>query len=197
MPIVTSVLGPEWLLYTFGFLSVQIFLIWTHAKALLCGEKRPDFKSLFTNINLITIAVSVVIFLSGWRFPYALKDMVDSVAALTGPLCMITIGMILADQKPAEIMGFKRIWLVTALRLVIFPLISLALLKFSGLASLVNGGETILLISLLGAITPTATIITQMSQLYGHDAGYASAINVVTTLLCIVTMPVMVFLYQM
>ena len=38
--------------------------------------------------------------------------------------------------------------------------------------------------------------ITQMAQVYGKDADYASAINVATTLLCIVTMPLMVMLYQ-
>lgn len=35
-----------------------------------------------------------------------------------------------------------------------------------------------------------------MSQVYGKDADYASAINVATTLLCIVTMPLMVMIYQ-
>ena len=45
--------------------------------------------------------------------------------------------------------------------------------------------------------TPSASTLTQMAQVYGKDADYASAINVVTTLLCIVTMPLMVALYQM
>ena len=51
--------------------------------------------------------------------------------------------------------------------------------------------------SLLAICTPSASTLTQMAQVYGKDADYASAINVVTTLLCIVTMPLMVALYQM
>ena len=51
--------------------------------------------------------------------------------------------------------------------------------------------------SLLAAITPSAATVTQMAQLYDREADYASAIYVVTTLLCIVTMPVLVGLYQM
>ena len=55
----------------------------------------------------------------------------------------------------------------------------------------------IVVVSLLATCTPSASTITQMAQIYGKDADYASAINVVTTLLCIFTMPLMVALYQL
>ena len=48
----------------------------------------------------------------------------------------------------------------------------------------------------LAVITPSASTITQMCQVYGNDSKYASAINVMTTLLSIITMPLMVLLYQ-
>ncbi len=51
--------------------------------------------------------------------------------------------------------------------------------------------------TLLAAAAPSASTINQMAQIYNHDAGYASAINVTTILLCIVTMPTMVALYQL
>jgi len=54
-----------------------------------------------------------------------------------------------------------------------------------------------LLVTLLAAITPTASTIPQMAQLYDQDAAYASAINVMTTVVCVVTMPLMVMLYMM
>ena len=50
---------------------------------------------------------------------------------------------------------------------------------------------------LLAVITPSASTITQMCQVYGNDSQYASAINVMTTLFSIVTMPLMVLLFQM
>lgn len=53
------------------------------------------------------------------------------------------------------------------------------------------------MITLIACITPSASTITQMAQIYGQNADYASAINVITTILCIVTMPVLVLLYQM
>ena len=49
----------------------------------------------------------------------------------------------------------------------------------------------------LAATSPAATTITQFAQLYDRDAQYAGAINVVSTLCCIVTMPLFVFLYEL
>ena len=54
-----------------------------------------------------------------------------------------------------------------------------------------------LLITLLACTTPAATTLTQFAQVFGKDARYACAINVLTTILCIATIPVMVALYQM
>ncbi len=53
----------------------------------------------------------------------------------------------------------------------------------------------ILLISFLATITPSATTVTQMAVLYDNNGTYASAINALTTVVCIVTMPVMILLY--
>ena len=71
------------------------------------------------------------------------------------------------------------------------------LLKVSGLVNGSPDGKKILLIVFLAVITPSASTVTQMCQVYGNDSKYASAVNVMTTLLAIVTMPLMVVLFQM
>jgi len=62
-------------------------------------------------------------------------------------------------------------------------------------AALSSDAPKIMLIVFLAVITPSASTVTQMCQVYGNDAKYASAINVVTTLCAIVTMPLMVLLF--
>ena len=64
------------------------------------------------------------------------------------------------------------------------------------MAALTPDGDTILLVSFLATTAPSAAAIVQMAQVYGGDSAYASKINVMTTLLCILTMPLMVMLYQ-
>lgn len=180
IPIVTAVLGKEWVIYSSAFLSVQLFLLWSHAKSMLCGEKSFELKKVLTNINMIAILAGAALFLLHIQLPAVIEDSLDMVG-----------------MNFKKILGYRRLWLVTALRLVGIPLAAVALLKLSGLAHLVPDGQTILLVSLLATCTPSASTITQMAQIYGKDADYASAINVVTTLLCIFTMPLMVALYQL
>lgn len=85
---------------------------------------------------------------------------------------------------------------VTFLRMLLVPLISLILIKISHMAYLSADAPKIMLIVFLAVITPSASTVTQMCQVYGNDSRYASAINVVTTLCAVVTMPVMVLLYE-
>lgn len=58
-----------------------------------------------------------------------------------------------------------------------------------------TNGKTILFISLLGAITPVSASVTQLAQVYKKNAEYAGVINVVTTFISIITMPLLAALY--
>ena len=197
IPIVTSILGPEWVIYTSRFLSVQLILLWSHGKGMICGEKGFDLKKILTNINMIAVVVGIGMFALQIQLPGLVQEAVDSVSAMVGPLAMLILGMLIASMDLRRLLHDRRLWWVTLLRLGVLPLISMAFLKYSGLAGLAPAGDTVLLISLLATATPSASTITQMAQVYGRDADYASAINVTTTLLCIVSMPLIVALYQM
>ena len=63
---------------------------------------------------------------------------------------------------------------------------------FAGL----NDSKQILLTVYIASITPACATVTSIAQQYDKDAAYASALYVLTTLLSIVTMPVMVGMYE-
>ncbi|HIX77857.1 MAG TPA: AEC family transporter, partial [Candidatus Fusicatenibacter merdavium] len=87
--------------------------------------------------------------------------------------------------------------LVAFLRMIFCPGVALLLIKLSHAADLVPNGEQVLLITLLATMTPAASTITQFAQLFRSDAEYAGSINILTTLICIVTMPMFVALYYL
>lgn len=93
--------------------------------------------------------------------------------------------------------SYRQIWKPVLLRLIVLPVILVCVAKYSGLTTLASHGETLIIISLLSAVAPSANIVTQFSQMFGRDAHYASLINAVTMLLCIITMPLMITLFQM
>lgn len=197
IPIVTSVLGEDMVIYSVGFMAVQLFFIWTHLKSSMCGERGIDIKKILTNINLMCVVLGIVLFLVQFKFPSLVQDTLSSVSSMIGPSAMFVIGMLIGGMNLKHVVTYKRVWLVTFLRLIVFPLIILAMLKIFPVHTLVGGGKEILLVTFLACMTPAASTVTQMAQIYDNDAEYASAINVITTLLCLITMPIMVMLYQL
>lgn len=197
IPLVTAMLGPEWIVYTSPYIAVQNLYLWSVGKATLCGERGIDVKKIVTNINLLTVFAGVVICATGFRFPAPIDDALSSVGSMIGPLAMLVIGMLIGGMDLKSFFSYRRSWLAAALRLLIYPAVALLALKFSPLHTLAENGREILLITLLAACAPTAVNITNLSQVFGQDARYASAINVTTTLLSALTMPLMVLLYEL
>ena len=197
VPIVTFILGQEWVLYGCVFMSVQLVFLWTHCKKIISREASYDWKKIILNINMISIFIGVILFFTGIRLPEIIGNTLASVGTMIGPASMIVTGMLFAGMNLKQIFANKRVYFITFLRLIVVPLIALVLIKFSNLASFSADGNKIMLIVFLAIITPSASTVTQMCQVYGNDSKYASAINVMTTLLSIITMPVMVMLFQM
>ena len=196
VPIVTFILGKEWVLYGCVFMSVQLVFIWTHCKKIISREASYDWRKILLNINMISIIVGVILFLTRIHLPADINNTLSAVGSMIGPASMIVTGMLFAGMDFKQIFANKRVYFITFLRLVIVPIIALFLIKCSHLASFSSNGNKLMLIVFLAIITPSASTVTQMCQVYGNDSQYASAINVVTTLLAIITMPLMVMLFQ-
>lgn len=196
VPIVTFILGKEWVLYGCVFMSVQLVFLWTHCKKIISRERSYDWKKIVLNINMISIAVGVVLFFTRIRMPEVIDNTIGAVGNMIGPASMIVTGMLFAGMNLKQIFVNKRVYFVSFLRMLIVPLIALVLIKGSRLANLSADAPKIMLIVFLAVITSSASTVTQMCQVYGNDSQYASAINVVTTLSAIITMPVMVLLFE-
>lgn len=196
VPIVTFILGKEWVLYGCVFMSVQLVFIWTHCKKIISRESTYDWRKIVLNINMISIAIGIVLFLTRIHLPAIINNTLSAVGSMIGPASMIVTGMLFAGMDFKQIFANKRVYFVSFFRLIIVPVIALFLIKCSQLSTFSSNGNKLMLIVFLAIITPSASTVTQMCQVYENDSQYASAINVVTTLLAIVTMPLMVMLFQ-
>lgn len=196
VPIVTFILGKEWVLYGCVFMSVQLVFIWTHCKKIISRESTYDWRKIVLNINMISIAIGIILFLTRIHLPAIINNTLSAVGSMIGPASMIVTGMLFAGMDFKQIFANKRVYFVSFFRLIIVPVIALFLIKCSQLSTFSSNGNKLMMIVFLAIITPSASTVTQMCQVYGNDSQYASAINVVTTLLSIVTMPLMVMLFQ-
>lgn len=197
IPLVAAIFGKEWVIYTNMVNVTQLPLMWSHGRILISGERSISVKKILLHVNMISALVGSMLFLFRIPLPGLLLDSLDAVGSMIGPTSMMVTGMLMANMDLKRIVRIKGVWRVSFLRLIVIPLILASVLKYSGLATLVPDGETILLISLLGTITPSASSVTQLAQAYRKDPVYAGAINVITTLLCIITMPLIIAFYQL
>lgn len=197
IPLVTAVLGREWVIYASAYIMVQQMFFWSHCQSLMTEEKNNNIKKILTNINVIAIFIGLILFIFQIKLPDVPSRAVSNIASMIGPASMIMLGMIFAGASGKELIGNKRLYLIVFLKMLLTPGIVLLFLKFSGLATLVADGKTILLISFLATMTPAATSVTQICQLYNREPTYAGAINLATTATSILTMPLMIILYSL
>ena len=196
-PLITALLGDEWLIYASAFLCVQLFFIWTHCLSVIEGAPRFNVKKILTNINIIAIFIGVILLLTGTTIPPIISDAMDNLASMIGPLSMIMIGMILSEVDWKKTLGNKRIYLIAFLRMIAVPFLIMLVLKLSPITKINSNGVTLMFISLLAVSTPAAASVTQIAQLFDREVKYSSAINAMTTLISIVTMPLIIALYYM
>ena len=196
IPLVQALLGQENVIYSCAFIIAQLVLLWTHGSMILRGAGALSWKAILTNVNLLSIAAGAVLYAGRIPLPAVLSGAMDDMGALMGPLGMLLAGMAIAESPLRQLVCTPRYYLTAALRLVVYPLAALVLLWATGMAELLPDGRAILMTVYLAAITPACTTITSLVQLYGQDAGKSSALYVMSTLLSIVTMPLMLAVFD-
>ena len=197
IPLVQELLGQEYVIYSSAYIAVQLILIWTHCKNMLCEEDKLEWKKVLLNINIISIIAGVVLFIFRIQLPSGAQDILNMMNNMIGPLGMLLAGMVIAEVSLKTVFTRKRSYLSAALRLLIYPVFVLILMKIIQTFTVIHDSKQILLTVYLASITPACATVTSMAQLYDKDAAYSSSLYVLTTLLSIVTMPVMVGLFEM
>jgi predicted permease len=197
IPLVSAVLGQEWVIYASAFVSVQLFFLWSHGVSGFLGSGKIQWKKILLNINMLAVFAGIGMLLTGLRMPQFAVDVCSSVSAMLAPAAMLVTGMIVGGMQLSEVFQNKRIYLVCFLRLILIPVFILLLFWLFHVKNWVPNAGQILLVTFFAVITPAASSITQFAQVYEKDAAYAGAINIVSTLFCIVTMPLMAAVYQM
>ena len=196
IPLVQALLGSEYVIYSCAFIIVQTVLIWTHGNACLHGSVSFEWKKLLENVNILAILAGMLLYFLHLTLPEMLQNTVNSMGSMIGPIGMLLAGMAIAESPLRKVFCTKRNYLVVVLRLLVCPLVILLLLWVFRAQTYVADGKNILMTVYLAAITPACTTITSMAQLYDRDAAHSSALYVLTTLLSIVTMPVMIGLFD-
>ena len=196
VPLVFALLGETKVFYCCAFIMVQTVLFWTHLVRMIGGSDRANIKKIITNPNMIAIVVGIVLFIFKIRLPEILGVTVSNIGAIVGPLTMLMLGMIMAEANLKETFLSVHNWFVCLMRLVILPFLIIVLVRLSTVAEHFSFAKDVIMIVILAVCAPVAVTVTQMADLFQNHEKQAGAINVMSVMLSIVSMPLMLALYQ-
>ena len=111
---------------------------------------------------------------------------------LVAPLSMVVIGLRLADMRFDGMLKDVDMYIFIALRHIILPLAALGLVKLVGLV--INIDPAVEMVIVILAAAPAATSATMFAEKYDCDAIYVSRLVTLSTILSIVTIPLILLL---
>lgn len=193
VPLLEALLpnNPEATLYSTIFFIAMSILGWTVASALITQDKKYiKPMKIVLNPAVLALVVALPLFFAKVTLPAVLNDAITLVGRMSTPLCMVIMGMRLATVKVKSIFVEPTVYVATAVKLVIMPLIGLLLTWFLPIDYALKVSFYVM------CCCPVAAVVLTFAEML--DEGQKSAANVVllSTLFSLATLPLMMLIIQ-
>lgn len=183
-PVIAAAYGNGALIYAVPFSIMFNILCYTWGIQTLCGGGEKGNWKRIINIGTISGIISIVLFFMQIPVPKMICSLSAGLSNLTGPLSMLVIGISIAAMELKD--------LFTDVKLLKFALIKLLAVPVAAmlLVCQVIDNRLICKVFLVMMATPAASMCAMLSQQYGGDYELAAKGVALTTILSVVTMPI-------
>lgn len=186
IPVVTAFFGPEAMIYVVILMLPFNVLTFTLGPVMLSGGFRNfSVRKLLTPAVVASVA-ALLMTLFRLRFPIQVGECLNIVGDITAPLSLMVIGSILAGLPIGRVFASPRLWALTVLRLIALPVLLRVLLQPLGME------EMALSVAVVEMAMPVAANGSMLCMEYGGDMECIAQATFLTTLLSMVTVPLMV-----
>lgn len=188
LPMTEGMFGDLGLFYASIAIIPNRIYMWSAGISLFTeASLKQRVKNVALNPNIIAVALGLLRALMGIELPGFLEKSLSNMGNMVSPLSMIVVGAILADIDWKTVFD-REVLLVSAIRLVVLPVMVGIVLKFLPLDETAKG------VSLILTSMPAGTTTALMAAQYGADEKFGSKCVFVTTVLSLVTVPLMMLL---
>lgn len=185
IPLVQMTLGEEAVFYVSSFVALLNILQWTYGLVTITGDRTlVSVKRLKTNPIILSFLAGIALFLLPVSLPAALENVVATIASMNGPLAMIVLGVYLGQVPLRSLFSGRVVYRCTLVRLVLIPALTIVLMMVFP-----EKYHMMKLTILIAASAPVGSNVAIFAQLYEQD--YMQAVKEVclSTLVCIITLP--------
>lgn len=183
-PVVSALFGPEALFYAVILVLPFNLMTFTLGPLLLAGAKRFSLRQMLSPCVAASL-LALVLALARLRPPAVIGEALDFVGGVTVPLSLLFVGSLLAGMPLGRMLASPRLWILTALRLLVLPAALCFLLRRMGTDALILG------VAVTQMAMPAAVNGSLLCMEYGGDAECMAQVTFVSTLASIVTIPIL------
>lgn len=193
IPLVTGLFDIQAVFYLSPFIVCFYLFAWTFGVVEMSGKKElVTMKKISTNPCILCVFVGIVVFFLPAK-PFApLMEAVATLGSLNTPLAMLILGAYMAKSSLLDMFKNKKAYLVSFHRLVLIP--ALLLVLFCFVPEQYNQIKTIILVA---ASAPVGVLAPVFAQMFHLDSNYGAQIVSLSTILCLLTMPVVLLISEM
>ena len=189
-PLLSAMYGSEALLYASLFTIPYNILIYTYGVSSMSREDKEkgqkssiQWNKIF-NIGVIFSIIAVVLYLTKLPVPEIITNAAETLGNLTAPLSMIVIGDAMSQMKIKELVTDKKLMLFAGIKLLVIPIAGLLWVKQLNFSPVLNGVCMVML------STPVGSMTAMLAQQYDGNYELASKGVALTTLLSVITIPI-------
>jgi predicted permease len=191
LPIITELYGTPGLLCSVAGNLVFNLVFFTFGQHNMIPGRRFSMKPLVKSPIMIACGAAVVLYFSPVALPEALGDALGMIGGAMAPLAMMIVGFGLADSNLADLVKNPYGYLANLLRLVVWPLAILAVVRLAGLDGI--GGEVAAIMYGLPCGTLTVVLAAQHRTAYQ----FAAQTVVQSNVLMFATLPALFWAVQL
>ncbi len=186
-PIINSLFGAEGMIYGSIFNTVFNIFLWTYGVIIFSNKvSKSNIKKIFLNPSIIAVYIGIFMMIFNIKLPSFILESTKLVGNMTTPISMMIVGVMLADVKLKDIFKQGTIYYGSIIKLIVIP-ISLYFIKL-----LLKDNSTIINTIILIQAMPAATMTTIFSIDFNKEKEYSAIVVFISTLLSIITIPIMV-----
>ncbi len=192
-PLVESILGEEGLFYASFFVVAFNLFMWTWGITILARERKDikiSIKSMLLNYGTLPCALGLLIFIARIPIPEFIELSVSYLGSLCTPISMLVTGALIATVSIKDLFKDVKVYYACAIKLIIAPIIVTTITWLIGLKAFV------VFMAIVFAM-PTASSTVMFAELYEMDKKKAAIICGVSSLLSMITMPILMTCLQM
>ena len=189
LPLQKALLGDDGQFFGSIFVAVFNVFCWTYGLADMSGDiKQLSLKKLALNPGILGVVVAVALFVCRVHLPVFAADSVRHLANLNTPLPMLIIGFYLSHAQFKKAFTDVGAYIMMALRLGVIPLLVLFAMAPFGL------DRNMVIAFVIACSAPTAATTTMFAAKFNRDVELSVSVVAASTILSIVTMPLVVSL---